>query len=319
MKHYDNTLLVPEESNNQRLDQVLAHLIHEHSRSTIKKWIEAGSVSVDGVITSTPKTKVKTDALISVKATIQEPKEAAAQAIPLDIMFEDEDLLILNKPSNLVVHPGAGNPDFTLVNALVHYDSQLKLLPRAGLVHRLDKNTTGLIIIGRNAASYNQLLACMQKRAIKRHYVALCQGKIISGNTINLPIDRDPRSRVKMAVCESGKHAITHYRIKERFRAHTLLDIELETGRTHQIRVHLSHSGYPLVGDPTYRKQIALECAISEELKATCRAFKRQALHATRLRLDHPRTNQTIDVTAPIPEDFEHLIDAMRSDSAQST
>jgi 23S rRNA pseudouridine1911/1915/1917 synthase len=314
MNQINKTLSIAEEYNNHRLDQALAKIITEHSRSTIKKWIENGCITVNGTTITSAKTKVKTNEQIIINAELKEPKESAAQEIPLNIIYEDDDLLILNKPSNLVVHPGAGNPDYTLVNALIHYDPNLKQLPRGGLIHRLDKNTTGLIIIGKNPVAYNRLAKNMQERKIKRHYIALCQGRIISGNTIDLPIDRDPRSRVKMAVCESGRRAVTHYRVNERFRAHTLINVELETGRTHQIRVHLNHSGYPLVGDPTYRKQIALECPISEELKTACRDFKRQALHAARLMLNHPITGLRIEVTAPLPEDFEQLLKAMQLD-----
>ena len=297
-----------------RLDQVVAKMLTNHSRAQVQKWIAAGHVSVNNEVVKINKFKLNEHDTVCVKVAQNIELEDTPEAIDLEIIFEDDDLLIVNKPAGLVAHPGAGNPNGTLVNALLHYNPALKTLPRAGLIHRLDKGTTGLIIAAKHTVALTKLSRLMQQREIKREYLAVCQGTMISGSSIDLAIDRDPRSRIKMAVVEGGKKAVTHYRVKERFRAHTLIQVQLETGRTHQIRVHMMHTGYPLIGDPVYRKQIALESKISQELKQACQQFKRQALHAHRLTLTNPINNEPIQVAAPIPEDLNGLIIAMRAD-----
>ena len=213
-----------------------------------------------------------------------------------------------------MVHPGAGNTEGTLVNALLHHDNSLKNLPRAGLIHRLDKDTTGLLVVARQTQSYQKLVAAMQERQIKRHYLAAVSGIVISGDTIEAPIGRHATARTKMAVQTHGKPAITHYRVKQKYRAHTLLEVQLETGRTHQIRVHLTHIGYPLIGDKTYRKQKALEAKISSALREHLNTFSRQALHAASLSLTHPETGKELCFEAPLPEDFSNLVTALKLD-----
>lgn len=305
---------IPETLNGSRIDIAITKLLPDYSRANIQKWIKAGFVKLNGEVVQITKQKVYTDDLIEIKLTLKNSEEQKAENIALDIAYEDDELIIVNKPAGLVAHPGAGNPSGTLLNALLFYNSDLDKLPRAGLIHRLDKDTTGLIIAAKNIVAHSHLSKMMQDRLIKRQYVALCQGTMVSGATIDLPIDRHPRSRIKMAVVDTGKQAITHYRIAERYRAHTLIKVMLETGRTHQIRVHMSHTGHPLIGDQTYRKQIALECKITEALKIACRDFKRQALHAESLAFTNPLSGKDISVTAKLPDDFMQLIDAMRTD-----
>jgi 23S rRNA pseudouridine1911/1915/1917 synthase len=309
---------IPEALNGSRIDIAISKLLPDYSRANIQKWIKAGFVKLNGEVIKITKQKVHTDDLIEIKLTLKTSEEQKAENIALDIAYEDDELIIVNKPAGLVAHPGAGNPTGTLLNALLFYNSDLDKLPRAGLIHRLDKDTTGLIIAAKNIVAHGHLSRMMQERQIKRQYIALCQGTMVSGKTIDLPIDRDPHSRIKMAVVDSGKHAITHYRIEERYRAHTLIKVKLETGRTHQIRVHMSHTGHPLIGDQTYRKQIALECKISEALKIACREFKRQALHAESLAFTNPVSGKDISVTAKLPPDFIQLIEAMRTDLKHS-
>jgi 23S rRNA pseudouridine1911/1915/1917 synthase len=314
MSSVEERIEVPESLHAYRLDQTIAKLLSAYSRARIQKWIQNGYVQINHTPITLTKHKVKAGDIINIHALIKSDDKQSAEAIALDIVYEDEDIIIMNKPAGLVVHPGAGNPNGTLVNALLYYDKNLDKLPRAGLIHRLDKDTTGLIISAKHLVAHSHLSGMMQRREIKRQYAALCQGTMVSGKTIDHPIDRDLRSRIKMAVVSTGKNAITHYRINERFRAHTLINVELETGRTHQIRVHMTHTGHPLVGDQTYKKQIALECKISDDLKTACKAFKRQALHAERLSFTNPISGTLIEASAPIPDDFNHLINAMRTD-----
>jgi 23S rRNA pseudouridine1911/1915/1917 synthase len=308
------SLTIPEELDKQRLDRALAQLLPDYSRVRIKEWIQQGYVTVNKLQVTTPRHSVRSDDAVEVQATLAAQITDMPEAIQLNIAYEDNDVLIINKQPGLIAHPGAGHPSGTLVNALLHHDNSLNKLPRAGLIHRLDKDTSGLLIIGKNSISHDRLLKMMQQRSIKRQYLAVCQGILISGGTIEEPIGRDPRSRIKMAVVQSGKPAITHYRVIKKYRAHTLLSIELETGRTHQIRVHFTHKGYPLIGDRTYRKQKALENPISDDLKKTCQQFKRQALHAEKLTLTHPISQEILTVEAPIPDDIAALLEALDTD-----
>ncbi len=318
MSEIDLKIITTAAEQGMRLDQALAKLCPEYSRSQLQSWIKQGHVTLNQQRCTQQRTKVNAEMEIHLALTLEEKEQSAPQAIALDIAFEDDDILIINKPAGIVVHPGAGNPDKTLVNALLFHDPKLKELPRAGIIHRLDKDTTGLMIIGKHLVAYNQLVEDMQQRLIKRHYLALTQGTFISGGSIDEPIGRHPRHRVKMAVTGGGKRAVTHYRIRTRYPSYTLLDVELETGRTHQIRVHFTHIGHPLVGDKTYRKQIALEQKINPSVREAINAFPRQALHAVALHLTHPISKAPLSFDAPIPEDFAILIACLNDDQNNS-
>ena len=309
---------IPTTYSDQRLDLALSKLLTDYSRGQIQSWIKAGQVTINYQQVTKPRHLVYEGDHIEIKTTLSAQEQTTPQQIDMEIVFEDKDLLIINKPAGLVVHPGAGNQSGTLVNALLYHDPSLELLPRAGLVHRLDKDTSGLLIVARHIQSYHHLINAMQAREIKRQYLAIVQGLIISGGSIDEPIGRHSTARTKMAVHPKGKSAITHYRINQKFRAHTCLDVHLETGRTHQIRVHLTHLGYPLIGDKTYKKQKALEAKISLPLQEAISAFERQALHAIQLTLNHPRTEETLSFQAPLPEDLNQLIGALDEDANAS-
>lgn len=308
------TQIVPEELDSKRLDQILARLFPDYSRAQLQKWIKSGDVKIDGKVCLRPREKILKQQHIEINAELVAKENWSAQSIPLDIIFEDEDLIIVNKPPGLVVHPGAGVPDQTLVNALLHHAPELDKLPRAGLIHRLDKDTSGLLVVARNLKAHHKLIKAMQQRKIKREYEAIVMDVMISGGTIEGAIGRHPTHRTKMAVVLTGKPAITHYRIIEKFRAHTHLRVILETGRTHQIRVHLAHIHYPIVGDSVYAKGRALPRKISDDLKQALREFKRQALHARKLCLMHPTLQKEFCWEAPLPDDMRGLIDALEKD-----
>ena len=305
-------LIIDQTHSGRRLDSVIAELLPDYSRSLIKQWINEQAVVRNGQVCR-PRDPVITDDVIEINATVRDRTQQIAQAITLDILHEDEALIIVNKPAGLVVHPGNGNWQGTLVNALLHHCPELAHLPRAGLIHRIDKDTSGLLAIAKTLASYTSMVNALQQREVKRQYVALVQGEPISGGTINIPIARHPRQRTKMSVMPNGKEAITHYRLNERFKHYTLLDVQLETGRTHQIRVHLAHAGYPLVGDSVYNPRYQLPKKCPETLLNTIRGFKRQALHAHQLGLIHPQQGQFLQWTAPLPEDMLNLIDVLRT------
>lgn len=306
-KRIQLSLHIPATENGKRLDAALSQLVPDYSRAQLQNWIKEGAVSVNNRLIQKPKTPVATDDYIEILATLFENTSAQAEAIPLAIVFEDEDLLVINKPVGLVVHPGAGSPNGTLMNALLHYLPDLSNIPRAGIVHRLDKGTSGLLVIAKTLPMHNALIKAMQKRKIHREYRALVQGHMISGGTIDEPMGRHPTHRTKMAVVRSGREAITHYRVLEKFAHHSLLSVQLETGRTHQIRVHLAHIGYPIVGDSTYGKQRIFK-HLPDALQAALHAFKHQALHAYKLALTNPLTKTEHEWTAPLPEDFQRLI-----------
>ena len=297
---------------NLRLDQALAKLFTDYSRSQLQQWIRQGWVKVDQNIVTQPKEKIQPEQEIIIEAELISQTELPAQAINLDIVHADNDLIVINKPPGLVVHPGAGNPDQTLLNALLHFDPTLKELPRAGIIHRLDKDTTGLLVIARNLVVHNALTQAMQERAIQREYAAIVQGVMVAGGTVDEPIGRDPHHRTRMAVVQNGKPAITHYRVLERFQAHTYVKVILETGRTHQIRVHLAHIQYPLVGDTTYNPHKIFAKQLSEKLRNQLQYFPRQALHAKKLSLLHPRTQKLLSWEAPLPTDMQNLLDCLR-------
>ncbi|EKD44976.1 MAG: hypothetical protein ACD_70C00132G0003 [uncultured bacterium] len=306
MKKIQFTTIITDNLNGKRLDAALSQAFTDYSRNQIQQWIEAGWVTVDQKVIQKTRHTVKTGQVIELRATLEEKIEAAAENIALNIVYEDSEIIVINKPAGLVVHPGAGNTHGTLMNALLHHDATLHYLPRAGIIHRLDKDTSGLLVIARTLPAYQALLKQMRRREIQREYRAIVEGIVISGGTIDAPIGRHPTARTKMAVVEDAKEAITHYRVLERFAAHTLLSVQLETGRTHQIRVHLAHKHYPIVGDRIYTKK-QKSMRISMELQKELQAFSRQALHAYRLSLIHPITQQRLEWTAPMPEDMQRL------------
>ncbi|MEC7030460.1 MAG: RluA family pseudouridine synthase [Pseudomonadota bacterium] len=312
MKNFDFT--IPESLDSKRLDVAIAALCPDLSRSKIQKLIAQSLVSLNGQVVASKRTTVNTDDSISFQAAEEKPLAAIPQSMPLDIAYEDSSLMVINKPSGLVVHPGAGNPDQTLLNAIIAKCPDNTHLPQAGLIHRLDKDTTGLLIIAKNEASYFKLNQAMAKRHIKRTYLALVKGKIHKGGTIDAAIARHSKFRQKYCVHPTGRNAVTHYQVEERFPHHTLLRISLETGRTHQIRVHMLHLNHPIVGDTLYhRGQHIKQSTLSEKAKATLYAFKRQALHAVELTFDHPEQEKQVNVKSTIPSDFDHLLKALRT------
>ena len=307
--------IVPDSAAGRRLDAVLADLFPEYSRSRLSAWIKSGDVSVDGA-PARGRDPVRGGEAVTLSAVQETQTHAVAEDIPLDVLYEDEHVLVIDKPAGLVVHPGAGNPAGTLVNALLHRDPSLELLPRAGIVHRLDKDTSGVMVVARTLPAHTALVEQLSNRQVHRQYLAIVVGALVSGGTANAAIDRHPRDRVRMAVREDGKDAVTHYRLRERFRNHTALECRLETGRTHQIRVHMAHLKHPIVGDPLYGGSFKLPKGASEDFIAALRGFKRQALHAEVLEFAHPVTGEPIRCSAPIPEDMQHLLRLLREDAA---
>jgi len=300
----------------ERLDLVLVQLFPDYSRSRLQKWIKDGNVTVNQRQLR-PKDPVFGGELVEVNVVLEDETQWQAQDIPLEIVFEDDTIIVINKPADFVVHPGAGNRDGTLGNALLHRYPELESVPRAGVIHRLDKDTTGLLVIARTLAAQKALVEQLQAREFEREYVALVVGIMTAGGTVDEPIGRHPSQRIKMAVVHNGKEAVTHYRVLERFRAHTLVKLNLETGRTHQIRVHMAYIHYPLVGDPLYGGRLHIPQGCNPRFAEVLRQFKRQALHAARLGLIHPRTGEYMEWQAPLPGDMEQLITAAREDAAE--
>lgn len=309
----NHTIIIPENHANERLDQVLSKLMPDYSRTQLKEWIEAGFVLVNGNRVKA-KTKVKGGETVTIEATVKPQPQWEAQKIPLEIVYEDDALLVINKPAGLVVHPGAGNKDRTLLNALLHHVPQLQNLPRAGILHRLDKNTSGLLVIAKTPSALKNLSYQLKKHTIVREYQAIVYGKLISGGMVDAPIGRHPLQRKRMAVIDTGKTAITHYRVAEKYRAHTRLKIRLETGRTHQIRVHMMHIHHPIVGDLTYGGRVQLPKGAAPELVHALRNFPRQALHAFALGLTHPVNSELMRWETALPNDMKELIRALKSD-----
>ncbi len=306
--------IVPPEMAQQRLDQVIASLCPQYSRSQLQKWIKSGQVLVDNKPLK-PKERLTGGERIIIQATLEVQTTAEAEAMDLEIIHEDDSILVLNKPANLVVHPAAGNWSGTLVNGLLHYLPSLEMLPRAGIVHRLDKDTTGLMVVAKTLEAHHALVDLLQERDVSREYLALVQRPVIAGGTIEANIGRHPIDRLRMAVTEGGKEAITHYRVEERFRHHTLLRVSLETGRTHQIRVHLTANQMPIVGDQLYGGRPRVPAGISDDLREALRAFPRQALHATRLGLVHPDTGEDMEWEVPLPADMADLLVLLRAET----
>ena len=307
--------VVPDSAAGRRFDAVLAELFPEFSRSRLAEWIKSGEALLDGA-TVRPRDPVRGGEAVSLHAELEDQVEAEPEDIPLQVLHEDADVLVLDKPAGLVVHPGAGNPRGTLVNALLFRDPSLVALPRAGIVHRLDKDTSGVMVVARTLAAHTALVAQLSARDVHRQYLAVVVGALVSGGTADAPIDRHPRDRIRMAVREDGRDAVTHFRLRERFRAHTALECRLETGRTHQIRVHMAHLKHPIVGDQLYGGPVRLPRGADETLVERLRGFRRQALHAETLEFVHPASGEPLRVSAPVPGDLVALMDALREDTA---
>jgi 23S rRNA pseudouridine1911/1915/1917 synthase len=310
---------VPLSAAGRRFDQALAEMFPDYSRSRLTAWIKAGAVTLDGA-KAPPRQLLRGGEKVQLEAELETEVELAPEAIALDIVHEDDYLLVLNKPAGLVVHPGAGNSAGTVLNALLHHDPVLAQLPRGGIVHRLDKDTSGLMVVAKTLAAHTGLVDMLSRHDVERQYEAVVLGTLVAGGTVDAPIGRHMGDRLRQAVRdeEDGKHAVTHYRLRERFRAHSLIQCSLETGRTHQIRVHLAHINHPLVGDPLYGGGLRLPKGATPELIAALRGFRRQALHAERLAFEHPVTGEPMSFGAERPADQQALIDALRADTAQA-
>ena len=304
------TIIIPERMTGDRLDVALSEMLPDYSRSKITAWIKSGDALINNKAFK-PKDKVNGSQVVMLSLNKKQNNDWSAENIALNIVFEDEDIIIINKPFGLVTHPGAGNWNGTLANALLYYDPKLSKLDRAGIVHRLDKNTSGLMVIARNEKSQKYLVEQLQSHSVVREYSAIVYGHMISGGSINDPIGRDPKDRIKQAVSSNGKDATTHYRVIDRFKSHTHVKAILETGRTHQIRVHLSHIGYPLLGDPMYGGRVRFPKKASEILKESLLGFKRQALHSKKLTLNHPSTGELMSWKAPLPDDMLKLLNIL--------
>ncbi|MBZ9540030.1 23S rRNA pseudouridine(1911/1915/1917) synthase RluD [Modicisalibacter tunisiensis] len=309
---------IPETMVGLRLDQAAAELLPDYSRERLKSWIKRGELTVDGA-RARPKDKVAGGERLVLETVLEDEVRWTPQAIELDIVHEDASVLVVNKPAGLVVHPAAGNPDGTLLNALLHHRPALAAIPRAGIVHRLDKDTTGLMVVAKTLAAQTSLVEQLQARTVSREYDAVVTGVMTAGGTVDAPIGRHPRDRKRQAVHVSGKPAVTHYRVVERFRGHTHVRCKLETGRTHQIRVHLAHQRFPLVGDALYGGRLKLPAGAGESLKELLRHFPRQALHARKLAFIHLDSGETLTLRAELPDDLWLLLDGLRADQEESS
>ena len=305
---------IPPSCAGMRLDQALAQLFDEYSRSRLSQWLKAGQVRVNGQQLR-GRDKVWGGEQVEIHAELEEQTVWQAEAIPLEIVYEDEQLLVINKPAGLVVHPAAGNPAGTLVNALLHHEASLNTIPRAGVVHRLDKDTSGLLVVAKTLPAQKSLVEQLQAHSLLREYQAVVTGVLTAGGTVDAPVGRHPVQRKRMAVTPNGKPAVTHYRVVERFRAHSLICCRLETGRTHQIRVHMAHIHHPLVGDPVYGGRLRLPKGCNEALAEKLRQFRRQALHAGRLGLVHPASGKTVEWKAALPADMVSLLASLHADA----
>ena len=305
---------VPDAMAGRRFDAALAELFPEYSRSRLTAWVKSGDVLLDGASVR-PREPVRAGQEVVLTATLDAQVSAEPEDIPLAVLYEDAEVLVIDKPAGLVVHPGAGNHSGTLVNALLFRDPALAAVPRAGIVHRLDKDTSGVMVVARTLQAQAALVAQLSAREVHRQYLAVVVGAMVSGGTVQAPIDRHPRDRLRMAVRDDGRDATTHYRLAERFRAHTAVECRLETGRTHQIRVHMAHVRFPILGDPLYGGPLKLPRGASEALAATLRGFRRQALHAQVLEFVHPATGAPVRCEAPLPEDMQALLRELRADA----
>lgn len=305
---------IPDECAGQRLDKVLAQMLPDYSRSRLQAWLKTGHITVDGA-TPRPRDPVQGGENVVANLVAEKDDRVAPQPITLNILFEDESLLVVNKPAGLVVHPGAGNPDGTLQNALLFHDPSLAGVPRAGIVHRLDKDTSGLLVIARTLSAHKHLVDALAERLIKREYEAIVCGVLTAGGRVDEPIGRHPVDRKRMSVRLGARDATTHYRVIKRYRTHTHVHLQLETGRTHQIRVHMQHLRYPVLGDSVYGKRLAIPPKASDELRETLRNLHRQALHARRLTLTHPRSGETLSWEAPLPADMQGVLAQLQADA----
>ena len=309
--------LVPVTAAGRRFDQTVAEMFPDYSRSRLSGWIKEGKVLLDGA-RAAPRQLVRGGEKVELEAELENEVHAQAEDIALDIRFEDDDLMVVDKPMGLVVHPGAGNPTGTMLNALLHHNPGLSELPRGGIVHRLDKDTAGLMVVAKTLAAHTRLVEMLSRHEVRRQYEAVVLGTMVAGGTVDEPIGRHQHDRLKQGVrdvIDGGKESVTHYRVRERFRAHSLIECNLETGRTHQIRVHMAHIGHPLVGDQLYGNGLRLPRGASQELIDALRGFRRQALHAEKLGFDHPITGEYLEFDSPRPADQDALIEALRADT----
>jgi 23S rRNA pseudouridine1911/1915/1917 synthase len=307
---------IPEHLAGRRFDQALAELFPDYSRSRLTAWIKSGAARLDGEVVA-PRQIVRAGGAVELDVVMEREIGAQAEDIPLDIRYEDADLIVVNKPPGLVVHPGAGNPAGTLQNALLHHDPKLAEIPRGGIVHRLDKDTSGLMVVARTLRAHTSLVEQLSERDVHRQYAAIVYGAMVAGGRVDEPIGRHSHDRLKQAVREDGRDAITHYRVRERFRTMTLVECRLETGRTHQIRVHMAHVKHPLVGDAQYGGLLKLPKGATADLVDALRAFKRQPLHAEKLEFAHPKTGRTVTLEAEPPADMQGLLGALRADTRE--
>ena len=307
----------PPESAGQRLDVALAALLPQYSRTRIQRWIEEGAVLIDGLAVR-PRNLVTGGDTATVEARVSVETGVKAQKLPLDVVHQDSAVIVINKPPGVVVHPGAGNPGNTLQNALLAHDKSLKNVPRGGLVHRIDKDTSGLLVVARTLEAHTALTAALAAHEVEREYLAVCTGVMTGGGTVDEPIGRHRTQRIKMAVRSDGREAVTHYRVEKKYRAHTLARVRLETGRTHQIRVHLAHVGYPIVGDPVYGGRKRVPKGATPALLAALDGFKRQALHAARLSFTHPKSGKLASYEAPLPKDLKGLLAVLAKDATEA-
>ena len=306
----ERTAIVQSRECGRRLDQVAAELFGEFSRSRLQQWIKQGELKVDDQ-QKVPKYKLIGGETLTINAHLEPEGDWVAENIPLNIIFEDDHILVINKSANFVVHPAAGNRSGTILNGLLYHCPSLQSVPRAGIVHRLDKDTTGLMVVAKTLQAHTDLVLQLQARTVRREYEAVSVGRVIAGGTVDQPIGRHPQQRTKMAVISDGKEARTHYRVLKQFEGHSHLRLKLETGRTHQIRVHMAHIKHPIVGDDTYAGRLRIHKGTSTELQDCLRQFGRQALHARELALVHPGTGQEIGWKTDLPEDMQHLLDAL--------
>jgi 23S rRNA pseudouridine1911/1915/1917 synthase len=310
MKLIQQSFQIEKHQSGSRLDHVLQKILPDYSRSRIQQWIQQGFICVNQQQCK-PRQKVYSGDLVDMDVPEQTVISDQPQAIEFDILHEDEDIFVINKPAGLVVHPAAGNWDGTLVNGLLARDPRLQQLPRAGIVHRLDKDTTGVMVVARNLTAHNWLVEQLQARLVKREYVAIARGVVTAGRRVETEMGRHPQNRKKMAVVATGKTAITHFQVAQKFAHHSLLRLQLESGRTHQIRVHMAHLLYPLLGDILYGGRTRLSAGVDEALLEIIRDFRRQALHAERLGFEHPATHELVSYEAPLPADFAALLEAL--------
>lgn len=312
----DLSAIVPDELDGARLDQAAASLFADYSRGRLQQWIKEGFLLVNAR-QKRAKDKLSAGDSLELHAELEDSSDNDWQAEPLhlDIVYEDESVLVLNKPAGTVVHPAAGNRSGTLMNGLLHYCPALQHLPRAGIVHRLDKDTTGLMVVAKTLPAHHRLVRQLQKRNVTRQYEAVVQGVLTAGGTVDEPLGRHPVQRKKRAVVQSGKGSVTHYRVLKRYRAHTHVQLQLETGRTHQIRVHMAYVRHPLVGDPAYGGRLHIPAGCSPELGEQLRSFKRQALHAAKLGFEHPETGEEVSWEVPVPDDMQLLLDILKRDA----